>query len=83
MRRLEKINIYSGTGRCAMASTFVIHDRRDWTFQLVLLGSRLQLEGWCEGETGPLRCSAWLGPLEDPHAVADTLIRQPRCCLGG
>lgn len=72
-----------------MASTFVIRDRRNWTFQLVLLGSRLQLEGWCEGgiEGGaasaePLRCSAWLGPLEDPRDVADTLIRQPRCCLG-
>lgn len=70
-----------------MASTFVIHDRRDWTFQLVLLGSRLQVEGWCDGGGGasgvePLRCSAWVEPLQDPRDVADTLIRQPRCCLG-
>jgi len=28
-----------------MASSFEIHGSRYWTFQLVLLGSRLQLEG--------------------------------------
>lgn len=62
-----------------MASTFVIHARRDWTFQLVLLGSRLQLEGWCEGDPG--RCSAWVEPLQAPREVADQLMRQPSCCL--
>jgi hypothetical protein len=62
-----------------MASTFVIHARRDWTFQLVLLGSRLQLEGWCDGD--PSRCSAWVDPTQTPHDVADQLMRQPSCCL--
>ncbi|MCP9890006.1 hypothetical protein KBY57_02880 [Cyanobium sp. Aljojuca 7D2] len=62
-----------------MASTFVIHARRDWTFQLVLLGSRLQLEGWCDGD--PNRCSAWVDPTQTPHDVADQLMRQPSCCL--
>ncbi|MFM7674029.1 MAG: hypothetical protein ACKO5F_00190 [Synechococcus sp.] len=48
-----------------MASTFVIHARRDWTFQLVLLGSRLRLEGWCDGPEG--RCTTWMQPSEAPH----------------
>ena len=68
----------------AMASGFEIQARRHWTFQLVLLGSRLMLEGWSEpsapGEE-PLRCSTWLHPLEAPSDVAHGLIAQPRCCL--
>jgi len=39
-----------------MASTFEIQARQRWTFQLVLLGSRLQLEGWCDD----VRCTAWV-----------------------
>jgi hypothetical protein len=62
-----------------MASTFVIHACRDWTFQLVLLGSRLQLEGWCDDEYS--HCSAWVEPTQTPHDVADLLMRQPSCCL--
>lgn len=62
-----------------MASTFVIHARRDWTFQLVLLGSRLRLEGWCDGLEGC--CSAWMQPTDAPHEVAEQLMRQPCCCL--
>ena len=39
-----------------MASSFEIHARHHWSFQLVLMGSRLQLEGCRDGEE-PLRCS--------------------------
>jgi hypothetical protein len=62
-----------------MASTFVIHARHDWIFQLVLLGSRLQLEGWCDDEC--CHCSAWMEPTDAPHDVAEQLMRQPSCCL--
>lgn len=67
-----------------MASTFVIHARRDWTFQLVLLGSRLQLEGWCDGPDGWGEegcCTAWVKPTDSPQEVAEQLMRQPSCCL--
>ena len=67
-----------------MASTFAIHARQHWTFQLVLLGGRTQLEGWCD-PAGPqqdsLRCSAWLDPLQDPQTVAQGLIDHPSCAL--
>ena len=33
-----------------MASSFEIHARHHWSFQLVLMGSRLQLEGCRDGE---------------------------------
>lgn len=67
-----------------MASTFVIHARRDWTFQLVLLGSRLRLEGWCDGPDGlddKTLCSSWMQPTDPPHDVAEQVMRQPSCCL--
>ena len=62
-----------------MASTFVIHARCDWTFQLVLLGGRLRLEGWSDGLEGC--CSTWMQPTEAPHEVAEHLMRHPSCCL--
>lgn len=62
-----------------MACTFVIHGRRDWTFQLVLLGSRLLLEGWSDEEFS--KSSAWVHPWQAPREVADALMRQPSCCL--
>jgi hypothetical protein len=68
----------------AMASTFAIHDRQHWTFQLVLLGGRTQLEGWCDrddAEQDDLHCSAWLDPQEDPQTVAYGLIAHPSCAL--
>ena len=67
-----------------MASTFAISAREHWTFQLVLLGGRTQLEGWCdsgEPQQERLHCSAWLDPLEDPQTVAQGLIDHPRCAL--
>lgn len=67
-----------------MASCFAIHARHDWTFQLVLLGGRTQLEGWCEPadvQPGELHCSTWLDPQEDPQTVAQGLIDHPRCAL--
>ena len=67
-----------------MASTFAIHERQHWIFQLVLLGGRTQLEGRCEPPApggGDLRCSAWLEPLDDPQAVAYDLIAHPSCAL--
>lgn len=67
-----------------MASTFVIHARRDWTFQLVLLGSRLRLEGWCDGPDGwgaDGCCNAWLQPTDSPQEVAEQLMRRPSCSL--
>lgn len=69
----------------AMASTFAIHARQDWTFQLVLLGGRTQLEGWCapggSAPDGPMLCSAWLEPQQDPQSVAHALIEHPSCAL--
>jgi hypothetical protein len=67
-----------------MAGTFEIHGRQHWTFQLVLLGARLQLEGWCEAAPTAaegLHCSAWMDPLQDPHDVAHALIEHPSCAL--
>jgi hypothetical protein len=67
-----------------MASTFVIHARRHWTFQLVLLGSRLRLEGWCDGPDGwgaDGCCNTWLLPTDSPREAAEGLMRQPSCCL--
>ena len=67
-----------------MASTFVIHARRHWTFQLVLLGSRRRLEGWCDGPDGwgaDGCCNAWLLPTDSPREAAEGLMRQPSCCL--
>ena len=67
-----------------MASTFVIHARRHWTFQLVLLGGRLRLEGWCDGPDGwgaDGCCNAWLLPTDSPREAAEGLMRQPSCCL--
>lgn len=67
-----------------MATTFTVNSRRRWTFQLVLLGARLQLEGWSEPfgcPEEPLRCSAWMEPLQDPRDVAHALIERPRCAL--
>ena len=62
-----------------MASTFEIQARQRWTFPLVLLGSRLQLEGWCDH----VRCAASVHPRETPRHVAHTLMEHPSCCLGG
>jgi hypothetical protein len=45
----------------------------------VLLGSRLQLEGWCDDEC--CHCSAWMEPTDASHDVAEQLMRQPSCCL--
>jgi len=67
-----------------MASTFAIQARQHWTFQLVLLGGRTQLEGWCDPadpQQDNLHCSAWLDPLEDPQTVAHGLITHPSCAL--
>ena len=67
-----------------MISSFAIDANQRWTFQLVLLGGRTQLEGWCERagqQQMPLRCSTWLEPQEDPQTVAHTLMEHPRCAL--
>ena len=68
-----------------MASTFDIHARQHWTFQLVLFGGQAQLEGWCHPseQEDSLHCSAWLHPLEDPQTVAQGLIDHPRCARPG
>jgi hypothetical protein len=67
-----------------MASSFSIHARQDWTFQLVLLGSRLRLEG-CRAASGPgdepLHCSTWLQPQDAPYDVAHELMAHPSCCV--
>ena len=67
-----------------MASSFEIHARQHWTFQLVLMGGRLQLEG-CRVGSGPseepLRCSTWLEPLDAPYDVAHELMAHPSCCV--
>ena len=67
-----------------MASRFEIQAAHHWSFQLVLLGSRLLLEGRCDGlraGEGALHCSAWLQPQDAPRDVAHALISQPSCCL--
>lgn len=55
---------------------------RHGRFELVLHGSRLCLEGWCE-EPGrePWQCSAWLRPFDAPREVAHRLLERPSCCL--
>jgi hypothetical protein len=63
-----------------MASNFEIHARQHWTFQLVLLGSRLRLEG-CRQGAEPLHCSTWLQPLDPPYDVAHELMAHPTCCI--
>jgi hypothetical protein len=67
-----------------MASHFEIHAQRHWSFRLVLLGSRLQLEGCREAidpEENSLLCSTWLEPLDTPLDRAYELIAHPSCCL--
>ena len=68
----------------AMASSFSIHARQHWTFQLVFLGSRLRLEG-CRAANGPggepLHCSTWLQPQDVPYDVAHELMAHPSCCV--
>ena len=60
-----------------MRSLFTLPGQDNWTFRLVLLGGRMQLEG----ESGELRCNAWLSPQESPLETAYQLIRRPSCCL--
>jgi hypothetical protein len=64
------------------SSSLELDGHRHGRFQLVLHGSRLCLEGWCE-EPGqePWRCSAWLRPFDAPREVAHRLLDRPSCCL--
>ena len=67
-----------------MASSFDIHARNSWSFRLVLLGSRLQLEGrrWARDPGDEvLLCSTWLDPQDAPYDRAHDLISHPSCCL--
>jgi hypothetical protein len=67
-----------------MASSFDIQAASHWHFQLVLLGSRLQLEGYREANypnEEDLHCSAWLEPLDTPKERAHALMAHPSCCL--
>ena len=68
----------------AMANSFDIQSRDYWSFRLVLLGARLQLEG-CRQSTTPgqesLHCSTWLDPQDTPYDVAHELMAHPSCCL--
>jgi hypothetical protein len=78
------LRVFIAEGVRAMASTFAIHARQHWTFQLVLHGGRTQLEGWCESpgeQETSLRCSAWLDPQQDPRSVAHDLMEHPSCAL--
>jgi len=61
-----------------MRSLFTLPGNDSWTFRLVLLGGRMQLEG----NSGDLHCNAWLSPQESPLEIAYQLIRRPSCCLG-
>ena len=67
-----------------MANSFDIQSREYWSFRLVLLGARLQLEG-CRQSTTPgqesLHCSTWLDPQDTPYDVAHELMAHPSCCL--
>jgi hypothetical protein len=68
----------------AMASSFEIHARQHWSFQLVLLGSRLCLGGCRDAERPgdePLHCSTWLQPQNAPYDVAYELMAHPSCCV--
>ena len=60
-----------------MKNLFTLPGKDDWTFRLVLLGGRMQLEG----QSGELHCNAWLNPQESPLEIAYQLIRRPSCCL--
>ena len=66
-----------------MASSFEIHARSHWSFRLVLLGSKLQLEGYrhAHGPSEALHCSTWLNPQDAPHDVAHALMEHPCCCV--
>jgi hypothetical protein len=66
----------------APARILELQGHRHGRFQLVLHGSRLCLEGWCE-EPGqaPWQCSAWLQPFDAPGEVAHRLLQRPSCCL--
>ncbi|MFM7311749.1 MAG: hypothetical protein ACKO0M_01045 [Cyanobium sp.] len=48
-----------------------------WQFDLVLHGSRVQLEGHHNGDT----ISCWLTPTESIHEAAHQLLQAPSCCL--
>ena len=50
---------------------------RDWQFDLVLHGSRVQLEGHHAGET----VSRWISPTDSIQEAAELLISIPTCCL--
>ena len=67
-----------------MVSRFEIHARQHWSFQLVLLGSRLCLEGRRDAAAPgdePLQCSTWLQPQDAPYDVAHQLMAHPSCCV--
>ena len=49
-------------------------------FQLVLMGSRLQLEGCRDGDE-PLCCSTLLEPQDTPLDMAHELIAHPSCAV--
>ncbi|MEY4298347.1 MAG: hypothetical protein RLZZ423_1526 [Cyanobacteriota bacterium] len=48
-----------------------------WQFDLVLHGSRVQLEGHHDGET----ISCWLSPNDSINEAAHHLLSTPSCCL--
>ena len=48
-----------------------------WQFDLVLHGSRVQLQGHHGGET----ISCWLTPTESINEAAHHLLSAPSCCL--
>ena len=57
--------------------SFQLPGAETWTFQIVICGSLLLLEGL----SGDLCCSAWLNPLESPRRLAYQLVNQPQCVL--
>jgi hypothetical protein len=48
-----------------------------WTFDLVLHGARVQLEGRRDGEV----ISRWLSPTDSISDAALMLMTTPTCCL--
>jgi hypothetical protein len=50
---------------------------RDWRFELVLHGSRVQLQGHHGTET----VSRWLAPTDGLQESVQQLISSPTCCL--
>lgn len=58
-------------------TTHACLDLWGWQFDLVLHGSRVQLEGHHDGET----ISCWLTPTESINEAAHHLITVPSCCL--